>query len=246
VNAPTLAALDRIGLRLESQVSRERALLPYPEIDTPTKRKDPPAWYKALQAHEWRVIRGHHTHDTSFGPPLGPRPENLPQPRKSAEVFTDGSLLSGGKGGYAAISFTHIDGWGPLRSGAWGVGSGASRVGAEPLSIDTLELLAAIAAMEHAPDWDLVIYHDASYISRIPLYRNTRRQVRSLNRGLWIRFLNILDERTRRGVTTKFVKCTAHGRDLSQEARISEQRGSGPCRQIVRLSGPARRCVVAL
>ena len=59
--------------------------------------------------------------------------------------------------------------------------------GAEPISIDTMELMAILALAQDPPQRDVVVYTDSSYVLKgcSRHHTSTRRSLRQTNRYLW-------------------------------------------------------------
>jgi hypothetical protein len=93
-------------------------------------------------------------------------------------------------------------------------GKGVKVFRAELVSIDTMELLAVVDALEQLPPLDARFYVDASYI----LYGTNKKNVaardmlRRSNRPLWIRFTKVMSRRLVLRLHTYFVKCSSHGK----------------------------------
>jgi hypothetical protein len=84
--------------------------------------------------------------------------------------FSDGSVdpraRGGPKGGYASVVSVPLPGWGVTdgNPGVFSRGQPVSVYGAEEVAIDLMEIMAVVNILEFAPDEDLVIYVDASYV----------------------------------------------------------------------------------
>ena len=83
-------------------------------------------------------------------------------------LATDGSIASTGVspvGGYASVSPHPLPGWtlDPTKR-FYFRGNGVKVFGAELVSVDTMELLAVVDALEYLPLLDARFYVDASYI----------------------------------------------------------------------------------
>jgi hypothetical protein len=101
-------------------------------------------------------------------------------------------------------------------------GKGVRVLGAEPVAIDSMELLALVDLLENAPHMSTLIYVDASYILHGAYRRrlNARAWVRQSNRALWRRFDEVCAIRERVGAETILIKCSSHGKDSRQHASI--------------------------
>ena len=87
-------------------------------------------------------------------------------PDDSYYFATDGSIdEAAGKGGYSSVTPHSVDGWEVDSSGAYSArAQGVSCYGAEPVAIDTCELMAVVDILENGPRHHLTLLVDASYI----------------------------------------------------------------------------------
>ena len=126
-------------------------------------------------------------------------------------------------GGYASVTPHPLPGWtlNPSKEFFFR-GKGVRVLGAEPIAIDSMELLALVDLLENAPHMSTLIYVDASYILHGASRRrlNARAWVRQSNRALWRRFDEACAIRERVGAETTLIKCSSHGKDSRQHTSI--------------------------
>ena len=160
----------------------------------------------------------HHWILTSDIPP-GPGPDD------SLFFATDGSVdESKGKGGYSSVTPHTLEGWAIDVSGKYSSKErGVSCYGAEKVAVDTCELMAVVDVLENAPQENLTLLVDASYI----MYgfhahpSGLRRQIRNTNRPLWLRAREALTQRHKAGLFVRFRKCSSHNKDPNQHPLIT-------------------------
>ena len=89
--------------------------------------------------------------------------------------------------------------------------------------MDTCKLMAVVDVLENAPQENLTLLVDASYImfgfNAHP--SGLRRQIRSTNRALWYRAREVLSHRRKAGFFVRFRKCSSHNKDPNQHPLIS-------------------------
>ena len=126
-------------------------------------------------------------------------------------------------GGYASVTPHPLPGWtlNPSKEFFFR-GKGVRVLGAEPVAIDSMELLALVDLLENAPYMSTLVYVDASYILHGASRRrpNARAWVRQSNRALWRRFDEACAKRELVGAETTLIKCSSHGKDSRQHASI--------------------------
>ena len=156
--------------------------------------------------------------------PLSEKPLTISAPLSDAYFFaTDGSLKDG-VGSYASVTPHRVVGWAPSSKGAFHSRSKAyKRLGSEPLSIGTMELLAVLEVLELGPDNNLIILTDSAYVmlGMKRHSRGTRSLVRQCDRSLWMRATAALARRKALGFFCTFAKCSSHDKDPEQEAIVS-------------------------
>ena len=150
-------------------------------------------------------------------------------PQRVADVLifaTDGSVdrdHGAPIGGYASVTPHPLPGWtlNPSKEFFFR-GKGVRVLGAEPVAIDSMELLALVDLLENAPYMSTLVYVDASYILHGASRRrpNARAWVRQSNRALWRRFDEACAKRELVGAETTLIKCSSHGKDSRQHASI--------------------------
>ena len=177
--------------------------------------------------------------------PITPRPEKpltISAPLSDAYFFaTDGSLKDG-VGSYASVTPHRVVGWSPSSKGAFHSRSKAyKRLGSEPLSIGTMELLAVLEVLELGPDNNLIILTDSAYVmlGMKRHSRGTRSLVRQCDRSLWMRATAALARRSALGFFCTFAKCSSHDKDPEQEALVSLWNNrADKAAESARISGP--------
>ena len=98
-----------------------------------------------------------------------------------------------------------------------------ARLGAEPISIDTMELMAILALARNAPANDVLVYTDSSYVVKGCRRHglSARRQIRRSNRYLWHELGVALAKHRANGFQFVVAKCSAHGKDPGQDPAVT-------------------------
>ena len=152
-------------------------------------------------------------------PPTPPHPTpTMPPPDDTYSYESDSS---------EPLGSTHTpqpNGWRQSSLGTWSTLSRSYECyGAEPISIDTMELMAIVELAENPPQQDILVYTDSAYVlkgcSKAPL--TPRRILRQSNRALWHSLRTAIKKHTDKNLRFVVAKCAAHGRDPKQHASIS-------------------------
>ena len=160
-------------------------------------------------------------------------PEDIPFPRNwdsqnSLLFFTDGSLNHRNAeivGGACSVTPSELPGWDRVPGRPYySRHSAHATMGAEPISIGTMELQAILEIAEHAPRKHIKVYVDASYILNgiAKGQRHQRRITRCPNRPLWNRFWTALRARKSDGLEFLIEKCSSHEKNPDQHPTISK------------------------
>ena len=160
-------------------------------------------------------------HEWLFAPDIPPGSG----PDDSLFFATDGSVdETNGKGGYSSVTPHPLHGWTRDISGTFSSREqGVTCYGAEKVAVDTCELMAVVDVLENAPQENLTLLVDASYImfGFNAHSSGLRRQIRSTNRALWYRAREALSLRRKNGFFVRFRKCSSHNKDPNQHPLIS-------------------------
>ncbi len=245
------ARLEALHVFYLNQLCSEGAFRPWQYL-TPERFSPEPRWYRELQEevpHLPTVLRPLPTRPTIFSTEWTPLPlasaptfQEKAQPAPPVELspdyltfYTDGSLDPVTKrGAYAVIgpppdllpvaSVPNFPPWKPSRLRTFSQLSDAfEHLGADPISIDTMELMAILALALNPPRRDVLVYSDSSYVVKgcQRSLTSTRRRLRRSNRYLWHQLTEAVDNHRSNGFKFVVAKCAAHGRDDKQAEHIN-------------------------
>jgi hypothetical protein len=154
-----LGETQELNLQVKAAMAADSSNRPPPELALLEQKADAherPLWEQDIG---YNIEEPQDLLEDSYEPP-GTGPDD------SYYFATDGSIdEAAGKGGYSSVTPHSVDGWEVNSSGACSArGQGVSCYGAEPVAIDTCELMAVVDILENGPRHHLTLLVDVSYI----------------------------------------------------------------------------------